>query len=444
MENLNTITQIQRSEEEETEKMSMETQPSEKTMFQEEESGRQQPTSQMPLFVIGDKASLQRANSIGASKRKAVESPEKGQQELEMTALEDLNEARKRISAWCDDKNNKCNAGFKRRVEAIMEETSQVMYRVLIENASLRGKNQELERQVRRMEERPIPQTGRTYAVVAATHKKGYDFPRQRNAAVQRNQTNRPSPIDQTEKLRRRKEEENGNAGLNKRIQEVSRKKQKAYTVIVEGKKGQKASDIKIQLMREIDPRTEGIHIKAVRQTRTEKLVIETTSEVEAEKLKANKVFRTEELNARAPIRRGPRILIYDVPKDVTNEALGESILEQNMERLQEAGIDKTVFVEGFKPIYEMGKREQDRVHHVAEVTPAVRSGLLKIRKVFIGWMSCKMVDHVTISQCYNCQSFGHIASKCPQEGPTCWMWHLRKGRARDESMSLTRRWELL
>jgi len=61
------------------------------------------------------------------------------------------------------------------------------------------------------------------------------------------------------------------------------------------------------------------------------------------------------------------------------------------------------------KPLFMLGPRDGHTVHWVIEVSPAV---LKKVegKYAYLGLTKCRMKIHDAITQCYNCQGFGHTA----------------------------------
>lgn len=47
------------------------------------------------------------------------------------------------------------------------------------------------------------------------------------------------------------------------------------------------------------------------------------------------------------------------------------------------------------------------------KVSPEVRDLLISKERIFIGNTSCKVTDRFDLRQCFHCQQFGHISSKC-------------------------------
>lgn len=69
--------------------------------------------------------------------------------------------------------------------------------------------------------------------------------------------------------------------------------------------------------------------------------------------------------------------------------------------------------------LHRAGPRNADTVHWVTEVCPSAYHKL-NGRKVYIGYMKCKIREHETITQCFRCQGFGHTAAKCRAPKDLC------------------------
>ena len=67
---------------------------------------------------------------------------------------------------------------------------------------------------------------------------------------------------------------------------------------------------------------TLNIRVKAVRKTRRSGLAIEAASESDVKKLREYKKFADLDLKVEAPKNIGPKIIVFDIENEMTNEKL--------------------------------------------------------------------------------------------------------------------------
>lgn len=99
-----------------------------------------------------------------------------------------------------------------------------------------------------------------------------------------------------------------------------------------------------------------------------------------------------------------PRVIIHDIPVYLERDDIVNCIIDQN---LQEASVEDVQV----KYLYPAANKKYRSC--VVELLPEHRVKLLKNNRVNIKWMACRVDDHVSIRQCYNCMGFGHIAGAC-------------------------------
>lgn len=127
---------------------------------------------------------------------------------------------------------------------------------------------------------------------------------------------------------------------------------------------------------------------------------------------------------------RKPKVKIKGVPVEYTAEFITESVINQNKDTLAASPTD-------IRPLYKCGKRNQETVDWVLEVSPSTYKAILN-RRTFIGMVSvfprpfytalhcrrCLALDHKTANcsgdvRCYHCAKEGHEKSSCPNlKGP--------------------------
>lgn len=119
------------------------------------------------------------------------------------------------------------------------------------------------------------------------------------------------------------------------------------------------------------------------------------------------------------PKLRIPRLVIHNIPDDITFENAERKILDQNPELNLNAGDLQAKFCYVTK---------NNRKNLVIEVSSQVRRDLLQT-KIKLGWLMCKAHDYVVASRCFKCSRFNHRFRECRGEGtcPLCADRHQKK-----------------
>ncbi|KAG7196583.1 hypothetical protein KM043_014480, partial [Ampulex compressa] len=168
-------------------------------------------------------------------------------------------------------------------------------------------------------------------------------------------------------------------------------------------------------IMSIINPAAEKIGIKSVRMTRDKGVIIEAIKPEHIKVFTSNGRLQEAGLVASRPTGERPRLIVYDVPSDLKESEVTRSIAAQNSLNLQE---DEAV--QHMRALFKTGERGKDTVNWVLEVAPEIRRKILAKERVNIGWMSCKVRDHLQVSRCFKCQSYGHIAKHCKAAEEIC------------------------
>lgn len=115
------------------------------------------------------------------------------------------------------------------------------------------------------------------------------------------------------------------------------------------------------------------------------------------------KVLESSKLN--------PRIIVHGIPSEMTADEIKNELIAQNLQNTPAKEI-KVVYV--FKP------RPDKRIKScILEITPYIRKELLNSGRIYLRYTACTLADHVKITQCYRCLTFGHLARECKSE-PHC------------------------
>ncbi|XP_070526504.1 uncharacterized protein [Cardiocondyla obscurior] len=106
-----------------------------------------------------------------------------------------------------------------------------------------------------------------------------------------------------------------------------------------------------------------------------------------------------------------PRLIIRDIPTTTNKEEAMQCLMKQNLEGVADDEIKMVYF-------YPPEKRKSTNM--IIEVTPEIRRRLLARGRIYMGWSSCRIMDHIRVTQCYKCLAIGHIAKVCRAEKDIC------------------------
>jgi hypothetical protein len=178
----------------------------------------------------------------------------------------------------------------------------------------------------------------------------------------------------------------------------------KMYKFFVKTKYNQSAEYTRTLLKSKVNPTQMKVEISSLKTLKNGQLLIELEKKSDSEEVckKINEVCR-EELESYMPTLKNPRIIVFNVPEDITSENAAQAIVLQNSElNLNEDEIKpKFVF--------------EDRIKHknlVIEVNSEIRKCLVD-RKLKIGWHVCNSSDYSSVTRCYKCSKYNHRAQEC-------------------------------
>lgn len=205
-------------------------------------------------------------------------------------------------------------------------------------------------------------------------------------------------------------------SGINKRITTMAH-----VAVISPPDNCQKDVEVvKKEVMGLIDPGNEGIKIKGVRKRTDGKLVVETATAEDLQKVLEHGKLNSGGYKATRSGAMNPKVIIYDVPRELEPVALAEMALKQNYEMLK--GITEESIKNDFIPRFRIGKKEGECTNWVVEVSPKLRNVLRsnERNRLYLQWQSCKIEDYRGVTRCYKCQQYGHVSKYCREEDQIC------------------------
>ena len=175
---------------------------------------------------------------------------------------------------------------------------------------------------------------------------------------------------------------------------------------------------LKETIIKAIDPVKKKLHINSMRQMRNGGMSLQMADQEGLDKVLGSEDLEKVGLKIAIPAKRRPRVIIYDMPSEIGEREGLEAIYEQNGETLGMRGLEE--FQEKAKLIFKTGPRGKTEVNWVLEVAPELRNRLRKAERLFVMTRSCKVLDYISLSRCYKCQLYGHIAKHCKAVKTTC------------------------
>jgi len=152
------------------------------------------------------------------------------------------------------------------------------------------------------------------------------------------------------------------------------------------------------------------VGINKIKLLNNDKVLIETNSKQDIEALEKEINSKCGgDLEATVHKIRKPRLVIYNIPEDITTCNIEDIMLAQKPDLgLSKGDIDA-------KFIYVPKNKHRNLV---VEVRAQTRKILIKT-KIKIGWQICQIDDYVNVTRCFNCSRFNHRHHDC-KGGETC------------------------
>jgi hypothetical protein len=176
-----------------------------------------------------------------------------------------------------------------------------------------------------------------------------------------------------------------------------SEKKLTRFKLTVKSKENQSSETINGLLKSKINPTEIKVGINTFKSLKNWNVLIETNSKEEIEApWKVINVKCGDKLEANIHKLRNPRLVIINIPDDISTENLEDTLITQNPDLRLVKGDTKTKFS------YETKKHTRNLVK---EVGPQTRKLLLQ-NKVKLGWLICKIEDYVVPNRCLKCSRF--------------------------------------
>ncbi|XP_023212910.1 uncharacterized protein LOC111615709 [Centruroides sculpturatus] len=192
--------------------------------------------------------------------------------------------------------------------------------------------------------------------------------------------------------------------------------------VLIKGFQKEDSDTIKQKFLRGINPINDRIRFQTMRKLRNGGMVAVLATKEDRDRLLMHDINKSEDIVISIPVRRRPRILLMDVPRELEVQDLVQLLYRQNGDLIYGDGVmNEDMFVKDFQPLYKTVKKRELFVNWVVEVDPKMRRRVLELNKLYLEYRCCKIKDYWEITKCYRCQVYGHIVRFCKEEREICY-----------------------
>jgi len=184
----------------------------------------------------------------------------------------------------------------------------------------------------------------------------------------------------------------------------------KRYKLTVKSKSNQSTEMIKSVLKTKVNPTEIKVGIKSLKSLKDGRVLIEAGSLDEINSLRTTIGNKCGvDLEVTVPKLWKPKLLIHNIPQDITVVNLEETIIALNPKLLIETGDIAARF---------KFKTKRGLINMVIEAGSETRKKLLQT-KLKIGWLICKVDDYLVPKRYFKCSRFNHRHQDCRGE-ETC------------------------
>lgn len=172
---------------------------------------------------------------------------------------------------------------------------------------------------------------------------------------------------------------------------------------------------VKERVMRDVSKGL-NVRVKAVRKTRSGGIAIETMSESELKRITECAKFAEIGLKVEMPRKIGPKLIVYDVPNELSNEDLMEEMYEKNLR----GQVPEDEFRERVRIVSRNNKRDAICGNVILEVSSRVKTIVCNEGRVFVNWSAFRIREFVNVLRCHKCYALGHMMRECSEKERLC------------------------
>lgn len=150
------------------------------------------------------------------------------------------------------------------------------------------------------------------------------------------------------------------------------------------------------------------VKVKGVRELKDGGVAIIARSAVELRKIKEAPAFKEAGIKLSVPKMAEPKLLVLEVPSDLSNEVIIGEIMRNNLQ-----GVASNEDIQKIRAVNRLS-RKGGKCAIVVEAPSKIREYLLAEGRIYVGFSSLRIREYEDVPRCYGCGGFGHMLVRCP------------------------------
>lgn len=112
-----------------------------------------------------------------------------------------------------------------------------------------------------------------------------------------------------------------------------------------------------------------------------------------------------------------PSCIIYKMEKESRAEKIKEDLIEENFGKLSKEsreGLRREIVIK------HNFKAKENYVNWIVQIPGKYLGHLLDRGRIYLQWRTYRVKEYVSITRCFKCQGYWHIAKECKNEVQLC------------------------